>query len=119
MSEESGGKSALSGGVGLLQRLRRAVFGLMDEGAEDQVFGDLVRDDYWPGHPPTIEKGRVMCSDCKYHSPAPAGWTYDRCDHPEADYGSIVRNDERAKCCDMRSSSAQCGAGGKWFVRKS
>lgn len=75
----------------------------------------LVRSEDWPGVPPTIEKGRKMCSDCYYSSPAPAGWQYDRCNHPDADYGSIVRNDQQAKCCDMRDSESQCGRKAKWF----
>lgn len=79
---------------------------------------NLFRSNDWPGLPPTIEKGRVMCSDCKYHSAAVAGWQYDRCTHPEADYGSVVRNDQQLKCTDARYSIAQCGESGKWFVRK-
>lgn len=78
----------------------------------------LFRSDYWPGLGPTIEKGRKMCSDCKFHDPAPAGWTYDRCDHPDADYGSLVRNDQRAKCWDMRASRSQCGKSARWFEAK-
>lgn len=75
----------------------------------------LFRRDWWPGLPPTIDK-RVMCSDCKFHSSAPAGWQYDRCKHPDADYGSYVRNSEPALCHDMRLSDAQCGKSAKWFV---
>lgn len=76
---------------------------------------ELVRSDEWPGVPPTIEKSRKMCSDCYYSSAAEAGWQYDRCHHPDADYGSIVRNDETPRCCDMRFSESQCGRKAKWF----
>lgn len=78
----------------------------------------LFRSSYWPGHPPDITKARIMCSDCRYHSSAMAGWTYDRCHHPDADYGSIVRNDERLTCHDARYSEAQCGLEAKWFKAK-
>lgn len=78
----------------------------------------IVRRDWWPGIGPTIEKGRVMCSDCKYHSAAHAGWQWDRCYHPDADYGGIVRNDQQPTCADVRESSSQCGRVAKWFVPK-
>lgn len=81
-------------------------------------FGGLFRRGPWPGHPPTIEKGRVMCSDCRFHGAAMAGWTYDRCDHPDADLGSIVRNDQRPTCAEVRHSSAQCGYDARWFEAK-
>ncbi len=78
----------------------------------------LFRRDWWPGPPPTIAKDRLMCKDCKYHGgPAMAGWQWDRCHHPEADYGSVVRN-ETPTCADMRDSSAQCGSHGRWFEGK-
>ena len=78
----------------------------------------LVRDEWWPGLPPTIDKNRVMCSDCKFHRSAPAGWQWDRCDNPKADLGSVVRNDQVPTCADMRNSTDQCGPTAKWFVRK-
>ena len=40
----------------------------------------LFRRGWWPGLPPEIGK-RVICSDCKFHRAAPAGWQWDRCDH--------------------------------------
>lgn len=75
----------------------------------------LFRRDWWPGLAPTIDKGRVMCSACIYHSSAKAGWQWDRCEHPDADLGSVVRNDETPKCADMRQSDAQCGPRARWF----
>lgn len=75
----------------------------------------LYRSGWWPGHKATIQKDRVMCSDCKHHTSAVAGWQYDRCRHPSADYGSIVRNDQAATCHDMRNSESQCGFAAKWF----
>lgn len=81
-------------------------------------FFNLFRSESWRGLPPTIEKSRIMCSDCKYHRAAMAGWQYDRCEHPDADYGSVVRNDQSLRCADARSSSAQCGRSGKWFVKR-
>lgn len=77
----------------------------------------LFRSDWWPGPKPNIGKGRIMCTQCKFHRTAHAGWQWDRCLHPEADYGSVVRNDT-PKCYDMRMSSAQCGERGKWFVKR-
>lgn len=78
----------------------------------------LSRIDWWPGPAPSITKGRVMCSDCRFHRPAPAGWQYDRCENPKADMGSVVRNDQTPKCCDMRDSSSQCGIVAHWFEPK-
>ena len=79
----------------------------------------IFRRDFWPGLPPTIKKDRVMCDQCAHHTGAVAGWQWDRCHHPLADMGSVVRNDQKAKCCDMRYSSDQCGESGKWFTPKS
>lgn len=76
---------------------------------------ELFRTEWWPGVAPTIKKNRIMCSACKYHSSAPAGWQWDRCSHPEADFGGVVRNEGRTTCADIRNSSAQCGVAGKWF----
>lgn len=76
----------------------------------------LYRSGWWPGLPPSAEK-RAMCSDCIYHSAAPAGWQWDRCHHPSADFGGWVRN-ERPTCADVRLSSAQCGKGAAWFKPK-
>lgn len=76
---------------------------------------NLFRSDWWPGPLPNIFERRVMCWDCKYHKSAMAGWQWDRCEHPEADYGGVVRN-ETPTCADMRNSEAQCGSSGKWFV---
>lgn len=75
----------------------------------------LFRGGYWPGPKPDISPDRKMCSDCLYSSAAHAGWQWDRCRHPKADYGSVVRN-ERPKCHDMRLSSDQCGKSAKWFT---
>ncbi len=74
----------------------------------------LFRSGWWPGLPPT-QKKRVMCSDCKYHRAAMAGWQFDRCEHPDADMGSYVRNDQQPTCADVRLSSSQCGEAGRWF----
>ena len=74
----------------------------------------IFRIGYWPGPPPQIGK-RVMCSDCRYSSYAEAGWQWDRCHHPKADLGCIVRNDQVPKCYEIRNSSAQCGIKAKWF----
>lgn len=79
---------------------------------------ELFRMGWWPGPAPDISKDRIMCSDCRYHHPAFAGWQWDRCHHPSADMGSIIRNDETALCCDMRNSSAQCGLRARWFEAK-
>lgn len=79
---------------------------------------DLFRRGWWPGVPPNVKKDRIMCSDCVYHHPAMAGWQWDRCYHPEADYGSVVRNDQNATCADARESTNQCEPDGKWFKRK-
>lgn len=78
----------------------------------------LFRTGWWPGPAPTIAKDRVMCSDCKYHRSAMAGWQWDRCEHPDADMGGIVRNNETPKCCDMRNSSSQCGISARWFAKR-
>lgn len=75
----------------------------------------LFRSGWWPGLKPDISPKRVMCSDCAFHSAAMAGWQWDRCHHPDADLGSIVRNDQLPTCYDMRQSKAQCGASAKWF----
>lgn len=75
----------------------------------------IFRAGWWPGLPPTVEKGRTMCSDCRFHSAAGAGWQWDRCRHPEADFGSVVRNDQAPTCADVRLSSAQCGESARWF----
>lgn len=75
----------------------------------------LFRSGWWPGRKPTIEKGRIMCSDCDFHSSAMAGWQWDRCHHPDADYGSIVRNDQPLTCADCRLSESQCGEQAKWY----
>jgi len=47
-----------------------------------------------------------------------AGWQYDRCGHPDADYGSVVRNDQKITCADCRNSEGQCGRLAKWFAAK-
>lgn len=78
----------------------------------------LFRSSWWPGPGPNISKERVMCDKCQFHSAAMAGWQWDRCSHPDADYGSVVRNDQQAKCYDMRMSNDQCGEIGKWFTPK-
>ena len=75
----------------------------------------VFRSGYWPGIEPTIATDRIMCSDCKYHSSALAGWQYDRCSHPKADYGSVVRNDQKPVCWEVRYSTSQCGERAKWF----
>jgi hypothetical protein len=81
------------------------------------MIGAIIRHGYWPGIGPTIAKDRVMCSDCKFHSAALAGWQWDRCRNPKADYGSIVRNDRAPTCWDIRDSTAQCGPRGEWFEK--
>lgn len=72
----------------------------------------------WPGLPPDITPGRVMCNTCVYHSAAPAGWKHDRCHHPVADLGSVVRNDQLARCWEIRLSTNQCGPTGAWHTPK-
>lgn len=80
------------------------------------MFGNLFRSSWRLREPPpNINKDRIMCSSCKFHTEAMAGRYYDRCHHPKADLGSIIRNDESPQCIDMRSSSAQCGQSAKWF----
>ena len=78
------------------------------------IMKGLVRGDWWPGLPPTIAKGRVFCSDCKHRDGAGAGWQWDHCNHPKADYGSVVVRG-RATCADMRASKKQCGFDAKFF----
>lgn len=78
----------------------------------------LFRRGWWPGPAPDISPNRKMCSDCVYHSSALAGWQWDRCHHPKADMGSVVRNDQDAKCCDIRDSELQCGKSAKWFTKR-
>ena len=78
-------------------------------------FSDLFN---WSDSAPSTDPRRVMCSSCKYHDAAPAGWIFDRCHHPNADPGNVVRNDHLPMCRDVRSSTAQCGYRGKWFVQK-
>ena len=78
----------------------------------------LFRSGWWPGHGPTIDRNRIMCSDCRWHNAAPAGWQYDRCRNPKADLGSIVRNDQIPTCHNIRHSDAQCGLAAVWFAAK-
>jgi hypothetical protein len=78
----------------------------------------LFREGWWPGLPPTINPKRIMCSDCKFHRSAMAGWQWDRCENPKADLGSVVRNDQVPTCWSMRESADQCGPDAKWFERK-
>lgn len=78
----------------------------------------IVRSGYWPGIKPIIEPDRKMCSDCKYHYAASAGWQFDRCSHPKADLGSVVRNDQHPTCADVRLSSSQCGKSAVWHEKK-
>lgn len=68
-----------------------------------------------PNRSPESKSKRVMCSDCRYHSAAMAGWQWDRCSHPDADLGNIVRNDQKPTCEDIRNSWGQCGITAKWF----
>lgn len=65
--------------------------------------------------PPDISPVRVMCSACAHHSAAMAGRWWDRCKSPNADLGSVVRNDETPTCIDMRKSERQCGLTARWF----
>lgn len=78
----------------------------------------VFRRGWWPGPPPNISPDRLMCSDCVYHRAALAGWQWDRCRHPKADLGSVVRNDQLPTCADVRDSSDQCGPKGKWFTAR-
>lgn len=82
------------------------------------MLSGIFRTDWWPGLKPTVTKDRVMCSGCKHHREALAGWQWDRCCHPEADYGSVVRNDQKPTCADVRLSPSQCGSAGIWFTEK-
>lgn len=76
----------------------------------------VVRLGYWPGLPPDTTPGRVMCNTCVHHSAASAGWKWDRCYHPNADLGSVVRNDQRPTCWEIRLSEDQCGPTGAWHT---
>jgi hypothetical protein len=79
---------------------------------------DVFRRDWWPGLKPDISPERKMCSDCIYHSAAMAGWQFDRCYNPDADLGSVVRNDQRPTCADIRNSEKQCGRSARWFKER-
>ena len=82
------------------------------------IFDGLSRQGWWPGPPPDISPDRKMCSACVYSSAAIAGWQWDRCHHPKADNGGVVRDDETPRCADMRNSNRQCGLSAVWFVKR-
>lgn len=78
----------------------------------------LFRSSWWPGLKPSIDKNRIMCSDCKWYHSSGSGWQYDVCEHSDADEGSFVSRDVTPRCYDMRASSEQCGINARWFNGK-